>query len=140
MLVTIASLLFTTIIGKASFFFSKTFFYLLLVNFVPLLLTGKGTFRSGVRRWLKSSRHTPSLRSVRGRRDYLRGTPVRDTWWEHVLIPPPEPEMRNGNQATPGLRALLRPPAEGRLFPPGHPHQQSQQETTLEEQQAARRP
>ena len=31
------------------------------------------------------------------------------------------------------------PPPEGRSFPPSHPHYQAHQETTLEEQQAARR-
>ena len=36
------------------------------------------------------------------------------------------------------LGALLRPPAEGRSFPSGHLHHQPHQ-TTLEEQQAARR-
>ena len=68
----------------------------------------------------------------------LRGSPVRNTWWEQNLTPPPEPER--GDDGTPGLGAILGASREGRSFPPGHAHYQpTAAATSLEEQQAARR-
>ena len=67
----------------------------------------------------------------------LRGSPVRDTWWEQDLTPPPEPERES--DGTPGLGAYLGSASrEGRSFPPDHPHYQPPQAAaSLEEQQAA---
>ena len=78
----------------------------------------------------------PILKECRGA-TRLRGSPVRDTWWELDLTPPPEPE--GVSDGTPGLGAILgSAPREGRSFPPGHPHYQPPQAAaSLEEQQAS---
>ena len=77
----------------------------------------------------------PILKECRGA-TRLRGSPVRDTWWEQDLTPPPEPER--GDDGTPGLGEILGSSREGRSFPPGHPHYQPPPATTtLEEQQAS---
>ena len=68
----------------------------------------------------------------------LRGTPVRDTWWEQDLTPSSEPER--GDAGMPGLGAFTRAPGKGWLFPLGHCHPQPHQtSTSLEDQQAAQR-
>ena len=82
---------------------------------------------------------TISLRSIlkecRGA-TRLRGSPVRDTWWEQDLTPPPEPER--GDDGTPGLGAYLGSSTEGWSFSPCHPHYQPPSAaTSFEKQQAS---
>ena len=74
----------------------------------------------------------PILQECRGARR-RRGTPVRPTWWEQDLTPPPAPERERENAPR---RGTFGPP-RGRTFPPGHPHHQPVR--TVEETRAARR-